>query len=114
MTMIKTVFLHIKRCWSSFFSLQIVDIVGPKQCGKYDKYCYALNQIYHFSEYVDDYDVHDDRDYDKNDDNDENCPSRLGAHTSLRRCDSYWEEEPIKLSADDNRECYHNHQTTLR
>ena len=94
--------------------LKIVDIVGPKQCGKYDKYCYALSQIYYFSEYVDDYDVHDDRDYDKNDDNDENCPSRLGAHTSLRRCDSYWEEEPIKLSADDKRECYHNHQTTLR
>ena len=64
--------------------------------------------------HVDDIDVHDDRDYDKNDDNDENCPSRLGTHTSLRRCDSYWEEEPIKLSADDNRECYHNHQTTLR
>ena len=78
------------------------------------KYCYALNQIYYFSEYVDDYDVHDDRDYDKNDDNNENCPSRLGAHTSLRRCDSYWEEEPIKLSADDKRECYHNHQTILR
>ena len=64
--------------------------------------------------HVDDIDVHDDRDYAKNDDNDENCPSRLGAHISLRRCDSYWEEEPIKLSADDNRECYHNHQTTLR
>ena len=112
MTMIKTVLsAHIK-VLDLFLFFANSRHRGRKtvQCGKYDEYCHVLNQIY----YVDDYDVHDDRDYDKNGDNDENYPSRLGAHTSLRRCDSYWEEEPIKLSADDNRECYHNHQTTLR